>query len=146
MTVWLNGIQLFSNWVKIWMNVPKSIEIFVSGINQNWSQLAANPVLGSKLLAGLKVSGKSKAIFTISSPCWRFCDSACYWFKPSTYKTVWNSLSGLGRCFKGKTFWEVSWLSQESFEDFGHALIESVLGPAYPSITLDRHHYYGVPI
>jgi hypothetical protein len=42
------------------MNVPKSIEVFVSGINPNLSQLAANPVLGSKLLAGLKVSGKSK--------------------------------------------------------------------------------------
>ena len=40
--------------------MPKSIEVFVSGINPNLSQLAANPVLGSKLLAGLKVSGKSK--------------------------------------------------------------------------------------
>ena len=38
--------------------MPKSI--FVSGISQRISQLAANPVLGSKLLAGLKVSGKSK--------------------------------------------------------------------------------------
>jgi hypothetical protein len=42
------------------MNVPKSIEVFVSGINLKRSKLAANPVLGSKLLAGLKVSGKSK--------------------------------------------------------------------------------------
>jgi hypothetical protein len=42
------------------MNVPKSIEVFVSGISQKISQLAANPALGSKLLAGLKVSGKSK--------------------------------------------------------------------------------------
>ena len=40
--------------------MPKSIEVFVSGINPNRSQLAANPVLGSKLRAGLKVSGKSK--------------------------------------------------------------------------------------
>jgi hypothetical protein len=42
------------------MNVLKSIEVFVSGINLKRSKLAANPVLGSKLLAGLKVSGKSK--------------------------------------------------------------------------------------
>ena len=40
--------------------MPKSIEVFVSGISQKISQLAANPALGSKLLAGLKVSGNSK--------------------------------------------------------------------------------------
>ena len=51
------GIQLFWNWAKHWMNVPKNTDALVNGINSNQNQPAS--LTGEvKLLAGQKVIRK----------------------------------------------------------------------------------------